>query len=90
MQKSDRLRAQADRAYDAAANGNAEAEITGLLAKGEELEAEAERASAAYEAEQGWAEGIRAGLSALLAFFDSEPELARLCVLHATPASPAI
>jgi AcrR family transcriptional regulator len=49
----------------------------------------AEKASAAYQAELDWAERIRAGLSALLEFFDSEPELARLCVLHATPASPA-
>ncbi len=48
-----------------------------------------EKASAAYEAERGWADRIRAGLSALLEFFDSEPELTRLCVLHATPASPA-
>jgi AcrR family transcriptional regulator len=49
----------------------------------------AEKASVAYEAEREWADRIRAGLAALLEFFDSEPELARLCVLHATPASPA-
>jgi AcrR family transcriptional regulator/DNA-binding MarR family transcriptional regulator len=50
----------------------------------------AERACAAYRIEGRWVERIRAGLLALLAFFDSEPELARLCVLHATPASPTL
>jgi len=49
----------------------------------------AERAFAAYEAEGAWVDRVRAGLLALLTFFDREPELARLCVLHATPASPA-
>jgi AcrR family transcriptional regulator len=32
----------------------------------------------------GWAERIRAGLQALLAFLEGEPERARLCVVHAT------
>lgn len=49
----------------------------------------AERAFAAYEVEDEWVDRIRAGLFALLMFFDREPELARLCVLHATPASAA-
>lgn len=48
-----------------------------------------ERALAAYEAEETWVDRVRAGLLALLRFFDEEPELARLCVLHATAASPA-
>jgi AcrR family transcriptional regulator len=49
----------------------------------------AERALAAYEPEGTWVGRVRAGLLALLRFFDEEPELARLCVLHATPAAPA-
>jgi AcrR family transcriptional regulator len=48
-----------------------------------------ERVFVAYAAEGTWVEQVRAGLLALLAFFDCEPELARLCVLHATPASAA-
>jgi AcrR family transcriptional regulator len=52
------------------------------------LAAAADRASAAYEAQGAWLERIRAGLLALLEFFDGEPELARLCVLHVTPANP--
>jgi AcrR family transcriptional regulator len=53
------------------------------------LAAAAELASAAYETEGAWVERIRGGLLALLEFFDCEPELARLCVLHVTPANPA-
>jgi AcrR family transcriptional regulator/DNA-binding MarR family transcriptional regulator len=37
----------------------------------------------AYTAEQGWREGIRAGLAALLYLFDEQPLLAQLCVVHA-------
>jgi AcrR family transcriptional regulator len=47
-----------------------------------------ERASAAYASETGWAERVRAGLRALLEFFDEEPELARLCVVQAMAAGP--
>src|SRR4029077_4468513 len=35
----------------------------------------AERTEAAYEAEDAWEDRLRAGLLALLTFFDSEPEL---------------
>ena len=52
------------------------------------LAAATDRVSAAYQAPGSWLERIRAGLLALLEFFDSEPELARLCVLHITPANP--
>ncbi len=47
------------------------------------------RASRAYGVEGAWSDRLRAGLFAMLAFFDSEPELARLLVLHTTATSPA-
>ncbi|MEA2200358.1 MAG: hypothetical protein QOI89_954 [Solirubrobacteraceae bacterium] len=46
------------------------------------------RANAAYAAHDTWAGSVRAGLHALLAFFDEQPALARLCVLDA-PAGHA-
>lgn len=42
----------------------------------------------AYEAEPRWRERIRAGLAALLAFFDEQPSLARLCVVESLGAGP--
>jgi AcrR family transcriptional regulator len=42
-----------------------------------------ERARAAFETEDAWADRIRAGLLAILDFFDDEPQLARVCVVHA-------
>jgi AcrR family transcriptional regulator len=47
------------------------------------------RASLAYGVDGAWNERLRAALSEVLAFFDSEPELARLVVLHTTPTGPA-
>ncbi len=47
------------------------------------------QASRAYGAEGAWRDRLRAGLFAVLAFFDSEPELARLLILHTTATSPA-
>jgi AcrR family transcriptional regulator len=43
---------------------------------------------AAYRAESRWRERIRAGLLALLVFFDEEPALARFCVVEALAAGP--
>jgi AcrR family transcriptional regulator/DNA-binding MarR family transcriptional regulator len=43
----------------------------------------AESVVPAFEAERRWHERIRAGLQALLVFLDSEPELARVAVVHA-------
>jgi AcrR family transcriptional regulator/DNA-binding MarR family transcriptional regulator len=43
---------------------------------------------AAYRAESKWRERIRAGLLALLVFFDEEPALARFCVVEALAAGP--
>jgi DNA-binding MarR family transcriptional regulator len=50
----------------------------------------AARASAAHEAQEGWLNGVRAGLVTLLEFFDSEPALARYLVVHSAQAGPAI
>jgi AcrR family transcriptional regulator/DNA-binding MarR family transcriptional regulator len=47
------------------------------------------RASRAYGTEGAWNDRVRAGLFAMLAFFDSEPELARLLILHTTCSGPA-
>ncbi len=47
-------------------------------------------ASEAYEAEDGWREGMRAGLIALLAFLNAEPGLARLCIVEALGAGPRV
>lgn len=53
-----------------------------------------ERAAAgvlpAYEAGGSWRERIRAGLGALLAFFDEEPRTARLVVVEALGAGPLV
>jgi AcrR family transcriptional regulator len=50
------------------------------------------RASAAvlpaYAGERRWRERIRAALGALLAFFDEEPSMARLCVVESLGAGP--
>ncbi len=43
---------------------------------------------AAYRTETKWRERIRAGLLALLVFFDEEPALARFCVVEALAAGP--
>jgi DNA-binding MarR family transcriptional regulator len=50
----------------------------------------AARASTAHEAQDGWLDGVRAGLVTLLEFFDSEPALARYLVVHSAQAGPAI
>jgi AcrR family transcriptional regulator len=47
----------------------------------------AETVVPAYEAEDRWVVRMRAGLQALLAFFEQEPELAKVCVVHALQGS---
>jgi AcrR family transcriptional regulator len=42
----------------------------------------------AYRRERGWLERIRAGLTAMLAFFDEQPGMAALCVVDALGAGP--
>ncbi len=44
----------------------------------------------ALQAERAWTERVRAGLAALLAFFEEEPEFARLCVVHSLSAGPTV
>ena len=44
----------------------------------------------AYAAEEGWVASVRAGLVALLAFFDEEPQLAKLCVVQSLAAGPIV
>ena len=44
----------------------------------------------AYAAERSWREGIRAGLGALLRFFDERPLIGQLCVVHATGGGPRV
>jgi AcrR family transcriptional regulator len=40
-------------------------------------------ASEAYSAEDSWREALRSSLAALLRFFDEQPLLAQLCIVHA-------
>jgi DNA-binding MarR family transcriptional regulator len=49
-----------------------------------------ERASLAFFAKDGSLDAVRAGLSALLEFFDEEPELANYLVVHSAQASEAV
>jgi AcrR family transcriptional regulator/DNA-binding MarR family transcriptional regulator len=48
------------------------------------------RAVEAYAAESGWRSAIRSGLAALLYFFDEQPLLAQLCVVHAAGGGPRV
>jgi DNA-binding MarR family transcriptional regulator len=49
-----------------------------------------EVAGAALRAHEGWVDGLRAGLVALLGFFDEEPVLARYLVVGSGQAGPAV
>lgn len=50
-----------------------------------------ERARAEYASRTRWLDRVRAGLYTVLRFFDEEPELARLCIVHAMAAgTPAL
>jgi AcrR family transcriptional regulator/DNA-binding MarR family transcriptional regulator len=44
----------------------------------------------AFEAERVWTDRVRAGLTALLGFFEEEPQLARLCVVYSLAAGPVV
>jgi AcrR family transcriptional regulator len=44
----------------------------------------------AYERESSWREGTRASLTALLAFLQSEPGLAKVCVIESLAAGPRV
>jgi AcrR family transcriptional regulator len=43
----------------------------------------------AFRGEPSWSEGVLAGLEALLRFLDSEPSLARVCLIEAQAGPPA-
>ena len=47
-------------------------------------------AEAAFRAQEGWVDGVRAGLVALLEFFDEEPVLARYLVVGSAQAGPGV
>lgn len=49
-----------------------------------------ERASLAFCEQEGWLDGVRAGLVALLEFFDEELELARYLMVHSAQAGGEI
>ncbi len=46
--------------------------------------------SDAYMREDGWRDGLRAGVLAMLRFMDDEPGLARVCVVEALGAGPRV
>jgi AcrR family transcriptional regulator/DNA-binding MarR family transcriptional regulator len=48
------------------------------------------RAQPAYARERAWREAVRAGLAALLRFFDENPLLAQLCIVHAPAGGPRV
>jgi DNA-binding MarR family transcriptional regulator len=50
----------------------------------------AERVSLAFCARDGWVDAVRAGLLALLQFFDEEPQLGRYLVVHSAQADAAV
>ena len=54
------------------------------------LERIGERVLPAWEQEGRWRERVRAGLEALLAIFDEQPLLARLCVVETLTGGPAV
>jgi DNA-binding MarR family transcriptional regulator len=49
-----------------------------------------ERAATAFRAQEGWVDGVRAGLVSLLEFFDEEPALARYLVVYSAQAGPSV
>ena len=61
-----------------------------LAALNEAIERVETLAIDAYERESSWREGIRAGLTAVLAFMQAEPGLARLLVVEALAAGPRV
>ncbi|HET7054126.1 MAG TPA: TetR/AcrR family transcriptional regulator [Solirubrobacterales bacterium] len=49
-----------------------------------------ERVSAAFEQTEDWPHAIKAGIEAMLQFLAAEPHLARLCMVEALVAGPAV
>jgi DNA-binding MarR family transcriptional regulator len=67
-----------------------EREVAALEAFEGALALAVERVRAAVCAREGWVDGVRAGLVALLEFFDEEPLLARYLVVHSAQAGPEV
>jgi AcrR family transcriptional regulator len=59
-----------------------------LAALDEALEELSDAVLPAYHRERGWSDRIRAGLTAMLTFFEEEPGMATLCVVDALGAGP--
>jgi hypothetical protein len=55
-----------------------------------ELARAGERARAAYATEHQWADRVRAGLAALLDYFEEKPHLAKMWVLHPAAEDPGV
>ncbi len=49
-----------------------------------------ERVTAAFEENDEWPQAIKAGIDAMLEFLSAEPNLARLCMVEALVAGPAV
>jgi AcrR family transcriptional regulator len=49
-----------------------------------------ERVTAAFEEHEEWPQAIKAGIDAMLEFLAAEPNLARLCMVEALVAGPAV
>lgn len=49
-----------------------------------------ERVTAAFEATEEWPQAIKAGIEAMLRFLATQPSLARLCMVEALVAGPAV
>jgi AcrR family transcriptional regulator len=49
-----------------------------------------ERVSAAFDESEEWPQAIKAGIDAMLRFLAAEPNLARLCMVEALVAGPAV
>ncbi|HEY7951682.1 MAG TPA: TetR/AcrR family transcriptional regulator [Solirubrobacteraceae bacterium] len=61
-----------------------------LAALDEAIERIQDLAVQAYDSESSWRESTRAGLTAILAFMQTEPGLARLCIVEALGAGPRV
>jgi DNA-binding MarR family transcriptional regulator len=83
-------RAAAALAREAIADHLQGSEACQLEAFEQALALAAERANVAFQAQEGWVDGVRAGLLALLEFFDEEPELAAYLVVHSAQAGAAV
>ncbi len=64
--------------------------LSGQSPEAPDVAARHERATAAFEAQEGWLDRVRAGLLALLEFFDEQPALARYLLVHSAQAGPAV